>query len=262
VLVIRNLQVVYDRSITALHEISLCVEDHSIVALLGPNGVGKSTALKAISGILKSERGEVTAGSIQFDDIEIHRKSPSEIVERGIVQVPEGRRLFSDLTVEENLLTGACRRPRRELTTSLAQVYEWFPRLTQKRKISAGYLSGGEQQMVAIGRALMAKPKILLLDEPSLGLAPQIVEQIFESLHNLRKTEGMAILLVEQNATKALDIADKGYIVECGKVVLEGTSAELSANDMIRHFYLGLSSSGDRRSFRETSTADSSASVA
>ncbi len=250
-LVIDDLQVVYGRSITALRGLSLRADAHSIVALLGPNGVGKSTTLKAISGVLKAENGAIISGEIQFNGVRIDGKAPDEIVQLGIVQVPEGRRLFSDLTVEENLLTGACRRPQGEVKASLSQVYDWFPRLTEKRKIAAGYLSGGEQQMVAIGRALMAKPKILLLDEPSLGLAPKIVEQIFASLQELRKTEGIAILLVEQNATMALSIADTGYVIEGGRAAISGTSDELAANDMIRHFYLGLSDTGARRSFRD-----------
>jgi branched-chain amino acid transport system ATP-binding protein len=250
VLIIDSLEVVYGRSIRALHGLSLRVDPRSIVALLGPNGVGKSTTLKAISGVLRSENGEITGGAIRFCDVTINRKTPDRIVELGIVQVPEGRRLFADLTVEQNLQVGGCRRPRSEISSSLEGVYEWFPRLTPRRKTPAGYLSGGEQQMVAIGRALMAKPKILLLDEPSLGLAPQIVEQMFESLGKLRSVQGMTILLVEQNAAMALSIADRGYVIEGGRAVIEGASSELRSNEMIRQFYLGISSSGERATFR------------
>jgi branched-chain amino acid transport system ATP-binding protein len=250
VLVIDDLRVVYGRSIAALHGVSLFVAAHSIVALLGPNGVGKSTTLKAISGVLGAEHGEITNGTIRFGDLAIHRSPPDQIVELGIVQVPEGRRLFADLTVEQNLLVGGCRRPQREIGPSLERVYEWFPRLTERRKTAAGYLSGGEQQMVAIGRALMAKPKLLLLDEPSLGLAPQIVEQIFESLRQLRDAEAITILLVEQNAAMALCIADRGCVIEGGRAVVEGRSDELRANPQIRQSYLGISASGARASFR------------
>lgn len=254
-LIVDGLEVVYGRSIKALHGLSLRVEAKSIVALLGPNGVGKSSTLKAISGVLKSESGEITGGAIRFGDIAIHRSAPDRIVELGIVQVPEGRRLFVDLTVEQNLQVGGCRRPRSEIKSSLERVYEWFPRLAPRRKTAAGYLSGGEQQMVAIGRALMAKPKILLLDEPSLGLAPQVVEQMFESLTKLRDAQGMTILLVEQNAVMALSISDRGYVVEGGRVVIEGTSAQLRDNEVIRQFYLGISSSGERTTFRRETPA-------
>jgi branched-chain amino acid transport system ATP-binding protein len=257
-LIIDSLEIVYGRAIKALHGLSLRVDHQSIVALLGPNGVGKSTTLKAISGVLKSEGGEITGGAVRFGDETIHHKTPDRIVELGIVQVPEGRRLFADLTVEQNLQVGGCRRVRGEIKASLEAVYEWFPRLTPRRKTAAGYLSGGEQQMVAIGRALMAKPKILLLDEPSLGLAPQIVEQMFESLGKLRSVQGLTILLVEQNAAMALSIADRGYVIEGGRAVIEGTSGELRANEMIRQFYLGVSSSGERVTFRRAprSTSD------
>jgi branched-chain amino acid transport system ATP-binding protein len=250
VLTIAGLEVVYGRSIQVLHGLSLRVEPQSIVAVLGANGVGKSTTLKAVSGVLKSEDGDITGGSIRFADLDIGRQTPDRIVELGIIQVPEGRRLFADLTVEQNLQIGGCRRTRGEVRSSLEDVYQRFPRLIQKRKTAAGYLSGGEQQMVAIGRALMARPKVLLLDEPSLGLAPSIVEQLFESLSALRRVEGLTILLVEQNATMALSIADRGYIMEGGRVVIEGSSAELGANEIVRQHYLGISTFGTRASFR------------
>jgi branched-chain amino acid transport system ATP-binding protein len=255
VLTIAGLEVVYGRSIKVLHGLSLRVEPHSIVALLGANGVGKSTTLKAISGVLKNENGDVVGGSICFADLDLGRQTPDRIVDLGIVQVPEGRRLFADLTVEQNLQIGGCHRARREVRSSLEDVYQRFPRLIPRRKTAAGYLSGGEQQMVAIGRALMARPKILLLDEPSLGLAPPIVEQLFESLSRLRRIEGLTILLVEQNATMALSIADRGYIMEGGRAVIEGSSTELRVNEVVRQYYLGISSSGERVSFRRAPSA-------
>jgi branched-chain amino acid transport system ATP-binding protein len=250
VLTIAGLEVAYGRSIQVLYGLSLRLEPRSIVALLGANGVGKSTTLKAISGVLKNEDGDIIGGSIRFADLDIGRHAPDRIVELGIVQVPEGRRLFADLTVEQNLQIGGCRRTRGEVRSSLEDVYQRFPHLIPKRKTAAGYLSGGEQQMVAIGRALMARPKVLLLDEPSLGLAPSIVEQLFESLSALRRADGLTILLVEQNATMALSIADRGYIMEGGRAVIEGSSAELRANEIVRQHYLGISSSGTRASFR------------
>jgi branched-chain amino acid transport system ATP-binding protein len=250
VLSIAGLEVVYGRSIKVLHGLSLRVESQSIVTLLGVNGAGKSTTLKAISGVLKHENGDITGGTIRFADLDLGRQTPDRIVELGIVQVPEGRRLFADLSVEQNLQIGGCHRPRGEVRSSLEDVYHRFPRLIPRRKTAAGFLSGGEQQMVAIGRALMARPKILLLDEPSLGLAPPIVEQLFESLSTLRSAEGLAILLVEQNATMALSIADRGYIMEGGRIAIEGGSFELRANQVVRQYYLGISSSGERASFR------------
>ncbi len=250
VLDIADLEVVYGGSIKVLHGLSLRVEQRSIVALLGANGVGKSTTLKAISGVLKNDKGNIAGGSIHFGDTDLDRQTPDRIVELGIVQVPEGRRLFADLTVEQNLQIGACRRPRREVRSSLEDVYRRFPRLVARRKTAAGYLSGGEQQMVAIGRALMARPKILLLDEPSLGLAPPVVEQLFESLSALRGLQGLAILLVEQNAAMALSIADRVYVMENGRAVIEGSSDELRANEVVRRSYLGISNSGQRTSFR------------
>jgi branched-chain amino acid transport system ATP-binding protein len=250
VLTIADLEVVYGRSIKVLHGLSLRIEPQSIVALLGANGVGKSTTLKAISGVLKNENGDIAGGSIRFAGTDLGRQSPDRIVELGIVQVPEGRRLFADLTVEQNLQIGACRRPRGEVRSSLDDVYQRFPRLVPRRKTAAGYLSGGEQQMVAIGRALMARPKILLLDEPSLGLAPPIVEQLFESLGTLRSVRGLTILLVEQNAAMALSIADRGYVMDDGRIAIEGSGAELRANEVVRQSYLGISNSGKRTSFR------------
>jgi branched-chain amino acid transport system ATP-binding protein len=250
VLTIAGLEVMYGRSIKVLHGLSLRVEPQSIVALLGANGVGKSTTLKAISGVLRNENGDIAGGSIRFADVDLARQKPDRIVELGIVQVPEGRRLFADLTVEQNLQIGGCHRPRGEVRSSLEDVYHRFPRLVLRRKTAAGFLSGGEQQMVAIGRALMARPKILLLDEPSLGLAPPIVEQLFEGLSTLRSVGGLTILLVEQNATMALSIADRGYIMEGGRAVIEGSSTQLRANEVVRQYYLGISSSGERASFR------------
>jgi branched-chain amino acid transport system ATP-binding protein len=255
VLTIAGLEVMYGRSIKVLHGLSLRVEPQSIVALLGANGVGKSTTLKAISGVLRNENGDIAGGSIRFADVDIGRQKPDRIVELGIVQVPEGRRLFADLTVEQNLQIGGCHRPRGEVRSSLEDVYHRFPRLVLRRKTAAGFLSGGEQQMVAIGRALMARPKILLLDEPSLGLAPPIVEQLFEGLRTLRSVGGLTILLVEQNATMALSIADRGYIMEGGRAVIEGSSTQLRANEVVRQYYLGISSSGERASFRRDPSA-------
>jgi branched-chain amino acid transport system ATP-binding protein len=254
-LVVDDLHVIYDRHASAARGVSLRVGANAIVALLGPNGVGKSTTLKAISGMLRPERGEITRGTISFEGMQIHTLPPFRMIELGIVQVPEGRRLFADLTIEENLTVGACRRPRRELPDSLDRVYTWFPVLRERRRLHAGLLSGGEQQMVAIGRALMARPKLLMLDEPSLGLAPRMVDQIFESLVRLRETEALSILLVEQNAVMALGIADYGYVLEGGRVALENTSEVLRAQDMIQKSYLGFAEDGSRISFRPNSPA-------
>ena len=252
-LAVSNIEVIYDHVILVLKGVSLRVPEGGIVALLGANGAGKSTTLKAISGLLRTERGEVTKGSIEFLGAAIHRKDPDEVVTRGIVQVMEGRHVFEHLTVEENLLAGAYtqRAGAAALRRDLELVYEYFPRLRERRGGYAGYISGGEQQMLAIGRALMAHPRLMLLDEPSMGLAPQIVEEIFEIVRNLNTKERVSFLLAEQNTMVALRFADFGYILENGRVVMEGTADHLAENEDVKEFYLGISS-GARRSFRET----------
>ncbi len=249
---VNNVEVIYDHVILVLKGVSLDVPEGKIVALLGANGAGKSTTLKAISTLLHGERGEITKGSVEFRGERVDRLTPNELVKRGMVQVMEGRHCFGHLTVEENLLTGAYTRdiPRGELKASLELVYHYFPRLKMRRSAQAGYTSGGEQQMTAIGRALMAKPAMILLDEPSMGLAPQIVEEIFEIVHDLNVREKVSFLLAEQNTMVALRYADLGYILENGRVVMEGEARELSANEDVKEFYLGLSTSG-RKSFRD-----------
>lgn len=251
-LVISGLEVVYGKSVIALRGVDLSVRQGEIVALLGPNGAGKTTTLRAVSGMLKAEGGAPVRGSISFDGAPIERRRPEELVAMGIVHVPEGRRLFAELTVEDNLRTGGCQRSRAEVAQGLEEVYARFPRLKERRHVAAGYLSGGEQQMAAIGRGLMAAPHILLLDEPSLGLGPQIVDQIFHALADLRRERALTILLVEQNAAKALSIADHGHILENGSIVLAGDRQSLLENDQIRQVYLGLSETGHRKSFRAT----------
>ena len=249
---VNNVEVIYDHVILVLKGVSLDVPEGKIVALLGANGAGKSTTLKAISTLLHGERGEITKGSVECRGERVDRLTPNELVKRGMVQVMEGRHCFGHLTVEENLLTGAYTRdiPRGELKASLELVYHYFPRLKMRRSAQAGYTSGGEQQMTAIGRALMAKPAMILLDEPSMGLAPQIVEEIFEIVHDLNVREKVSFLLAEQNTMVALRYADLGYILENGRVVMEGEARELSANEDVKEFYLGLSTSG-RKSFRD-----------
>ncbi len=249
---VNNIEVIYDHVILVLKGVSLTVPKGGIVALLGANGAGKTTTLKAISNLLGAERGEVTKGSIEFQGERIDRLTPSDLVRRGVVQVMEGRHCFAHLTIEENLLTGAYTRSlsRRELANELERVYHYFPRLKERRKSQAGYTSGGEQQMCAIGRALMARPSLILLDEPSMGLAPQIVEEIFEIVGDLNQKEQVSFLLAEQNTMVALRHADFGYILENGRVVMEGAAAELRENEDVKEFYLGLSSQG-RKSFRE-----------
>ena len=251
-LAVNNIEVVYDHVILVLKGVSLTVEQGGIVALLGGNGAGKTTTLKAISNLLRAERGEVTKGRILLDGEDVARLDPNELVRRGVVQVMEGRHCFEHLTVEENLLTGAyTRRDRRAaLLADLELVYGYFPRLRERRRAQAGYTSGGEQQMTAIGRALMARPKVILLDEPSMGLAPQLVEEIFEIVARLNREEGVTFLLAEQNTNVALRYARYGYILENGRVVLDGDAASLLRNEDVKEFYLGLSSSG-RRSFRD-----------
>ncbi len=249
---INNIEVIYDHVILVLKGVSLQVPQGKIVALLGANGAGKSTTLKAISNLLRAERGDVTKGDIQFKGERIDQRTPNDLVKGGVIQVMEGRHCFAHLTIEENLLTGAYTRPisRGELKASLDKVYEFFPRLKQRRSSQAGYTSGGEQQMCAIGRALMANPEMILLDEPSMGLAPQIVEEIFEIVKDLNQREKVSFLLAEQNTMVALRYADFGYILENGRVVMEGQAADLRSNEDVKEFYLGLSS-GERKSFRE-----------
>ena len=251
-LAVNNIEVIYDHVILVLKGVSLRVPEGGIVALLGANGAGKSTTLKAISGLLRTERGDVTKGSVEFAGLPIHRLRPDEIVRRGIVQVMEGRHVFEHLTVEENLLTGAYTRGARDETRRhLDLVYSYFPRLTQRRAVAAGYISGGEQQMLAIGRALMARPKLMLLDEPSMGLAPLLVAEIFDIVSRLNREEGVAVLLAEQNATIALQYAKAGYVMENGRIVLDGDAKTISDNEDIKEFYLGLSGVGQRKSYRD-----------
>jgi branched-chain amino acid transport system ATP-binding protein len=249
---INNIEVIYDHVILVLKGVSLEVPEGGIVALLGANGAGKTTTLKAISNLLRAERGEVTKGSIEFRGQRVDQSTPNDLVKGGVIQVMEGRHCFGHLTVEENLLTGAYTRSqsRAELKQSLEKVYGYFPRLKQRRASQAGYTSGGEQQMTAIGRALMAAPQMILLDEPSMGLAPQIVEEIFEIVRDLNVREKVSILLAEQNTMVALRYADFGYILENGRVVMEGKADELRDNEDVKEFYLGLSSQG-RKSFRD-----------
>ena len=243
---------VYDRVILVLKGVSLSVPNGGIVALLGANGAGKTTTLKAISNLLHSERGEVTKGAIVFDGTEVQGLSPNEVVRRGCIQVMQGRYCFGHLSIEENLLTGAF--TRRDGTAAiradLEKVYTYFPRLRERRQALAGYTSGGEQQMCAIGRALMSRPKMILLDEPSMGLAPQIVEEIFTIMKNLNDSEGVSFLLAEQNANLALKYSGYGYILENGRVVLDGTATALAQNEDVKEFYLGVAE-GKRKSFRE-----------
>jgi branched-chain amino acid transport system ATP-binding protein len=250
---VNGIEVIYNHVILVLKGVSLAVPEGGIVALLGANGAGKTTTLKAISNLLKAERGEVTKGAVEFRGERVDRLNPADLVKRGVVQVMEGRHCFGHLTVEENLLTGAYTRgaSRSEIKVDLERVYQFFPRLKQRRASLAGYTSGGEQQMTAIGRALMAQPKMILLDEPSMGLAPQIVEEIFEIVGNLNQREKVSFLLAEQNTMVALRFADFGYILENGRVVMEGRAKALSDNEDVKEFYLGISTGG-RRSFRET----------
>ncbi len=250
---VNGIEVIYNPVILVLKGVSLNVPEGGIVALLGANGAGKTTTLKAVSNLLRAERGEVTKGLIEFRGERVDRMTPSDLVKRGVIQVMEGRHCFAHLTVEENLLTGAYTRgvSRAEIRADLERVYEFFPRLRQRRASQAGYTSGGEQQMTAIGRALMARPSMILLDEPSMGLAPQIVEEIFEIVKNLNSKEKVSFLLAEQNTMVALRFADFGYILENGRVVMEGTAHALSENEDVKEFYLGISTAG-RKSFRDT----------
>jgi branched-chain amino acid transport system ATP-binding protein len=252
ILTVNNIEVIYDHVILVLKGVSLGVPKGGIVALLGANGAGKTTTLKAISNLLHSERGEVTKGSIVFDGEEVQARSPNELVRRGCVQVMEGRHCFGHLTIDENLLTGAFTRRdgKAAVKADLDLVYGYFPRLKDRRGSMAGYTSGGEQQMCAIGRALMARPKMILLDEPSMGLAPQIVEEIFEIVRSLNEKEGVSFLLAEQNTFQALKYARYGYILENGRVVMDGEAKALRENEDVKEFYLGIAE-GKRKSFRD-----------
>jgi branched-chain amino acid transport system ATP-binding protein len=252
ILSLNNIEVVYDRVILVLKGVSLSVANGGIVALLGANGAGKTTTLKAISNLLHSERGEVTKGAIVFDGTEVQGLAPNEVVRRGCIQVMQGRYCFGHLSVEENLLTGAFTRRdgAAAIRADLEKVYAYFPRLRERRQAMAGYTSGGEQQMCAIGRALMSRPKMILLDEPSMGLAPQIVEEIFTIMKSLNDNEGVSFLLAEQNANLALKYSGYGYILENGRVVLDGTATALAQNEDVKEFYLGVAE-GKRKSFRE-----------
>ncbi len=251
-LTLNNIEVVYDSIILVLNGVSLVAKEGAITTLLGANGAGKTTTLKAISGLLNAERGEVTKGSIELDGVRLDRLAPHEAVRRGIVQVFEGRRVFTNLTVEENLIAGA--HTTNELSRvrdGIARTYELFPLLKERRQQRAGYLSGGEQQMLVIGRALMSEPRVILLDEPSLGLAPRVVEEIFGVIRRLKTAGNLAVLLVEQNAALALEIADHGYVMENGRIVLDGSAESLARNSDIQEFYLGLNEEGARRSYRD-----------
>jgi branched-chain amino acid transport system ATP-binding protein len=249
---VNNIEVIYNHVILVLKGVSLTVPKGGITALLGGNGAGKTTTLKAVSNLLHSERGEVTKGSISYHGEKVQNLSPTDLVKRGVIQVMEGRHCFEHLTVEENLLTGAYTRRdgRAAIQADLDLVYTYFPRLKERRRSQAGYTSGGEQQMCAIGRALMSKPETILLDEPSMGLAPQLVEQIFEIVKRLNEEQGVTFLLAEQNTNVALRFAHAGYILESGRVVMEGTAAELRENPDVKEFYLGVSDEG-RKSFRD-----------
>jgi branched-chain amino acid transport system ATP-binding protein len=252
ILAINNIEVIYDHVILVLKGVSLNVPRKGIVAILGANGAGKTTTLKAISNLLHAERGEVSKGSILFEGKEVHDESPNELVRKGCIQVMEGRHCFAHLTIEENLLTGAFTRTdgRAAIRRDIERVYEYFPRLKDRRNALAGYTSGGEQQMCAVGRALMSRPKLILLDEPSMGLAPQIVAEIFDIVQNLNEKEGVTFLLAEQNTNMALKYAQYGYILENGRIVLDGDAKSLRDNEDVKEFYLGVSGAG-RKSFRD-----------
>ncbi len=252
ILSVNNIEVIYDHVILVLKGVSLKVPEGGIVAILGANGAGKSTTLKAVSNLLRSERGEVTKGTIAFKGERVDRLTPNDLVRRGCIQVMEGRHCFGHLTVEENLLTGAFTRRdgHAAVMQDLEKVYAYFPRLKQRRSSQAGYTSGGEQQMTAIGRALMSRPKMILLDEPSMGLAPQIVEEIFSIVDGLNRNEGVSFLLAEQNTNIALRYSTYGYILENGRVVMDGEARDLRENEDVKEFYLGIGGA-DRKSFRD-----------
>lgn len=249
---VNNIEVIYNHVILVLKGVSLHVPKGGIVALLGGNGAGKTTTLKAISGLLKSERGDITKGSVSYRGADLAGRDPADLVRSGVIQVMEGRHCFEHLTVEENLLTGAYTRKdgKGAIAADLEMVYNYFPRLQERRKSQAGYTSGGEQQMVAMGRALMSRPETILLDEPSMGLAPQLVEQIFQIVKKVNEEEGVTFLLAEQNTNVALRYAHYGYILESGRVVMDGPAAELRENPDVKEFYLGMSDEG-RKSFRD-----------
>jgi branched-chain amino acid transport system ATP-binding protein len=251
ILAVNNIEVIYNHVVLVLKGISLSVPEGGVVALLGANGAGKTTTLKAISNLLRAERGDVTKGSIRFKDDRVERLTPNEMVRRGCIQVMEGRHCFGHLTIEENLLTGAFTRRdgRGAIMADLDRVYAYFPRLKERRGAQAGYTSGGEQQMCAIGRALMSRPRMILLDEPSMGLAPQITQEIFDIVAELNAREKVSFLLAEQNTNLALRYASYGYILESGRVVLDGEARALRENEDVKEFYLGISTAG-RRSFR------------
>ena len=251
-LTVNNIEVIYDHVILVLKGVSLEVPEGGIVALLGANGAGKTTTLKAISNLLRAERGDVTKGTIEYRGERVDSLTPSDLVRKGVIQVMEGRHCFEHLTIEENLLTGAYTRgnKRAEIQADLEMVYGYFPQLKERRSAQAGYTSGGEQQMCAIGRALMSRPKMILLDEPSMGLMPQLVEAIFETVKRLNEDQGVTFLLAEQNTNMALKYAKYGYILENGRVVLDGYAETLSQNEDVKEFYLGLSTSG-RKSYRD-----------
>ena len=249
---VNNIEVVYMNVIQVLRGVSLEVGDGKIVALLGANGAGKTTTLRAISGMLKTEEGEIIEGSIDFDGKRIDPYGPEDIAALGISQAMEGRRVLEHLSVEENLLVGAhCRNDRAGIKRDVAMVFDWFPKIRELRRRMSGYLSGGEQQMLVIGRALMSRPKLMLLDEPSLGLAPLLVQEIYQIIRRINTEQKMAILLVEQNAVAALGIADHGYVLENGRVVLDGPAETLRGNEDVREFYMGLSTVGSRKSYRD-----------
>ena len=249
---VNNIEVIYNSVILVLRGVSFEVKPGQVVSLLGPNGAGKSTTLKAISGLLKGELGEVTRGNITWNDERLDTQSAEDIVRKGIIQVIEGRPLFRHLTVEENLQTGSMvYHGGRHFRRDVDMVYDYFPRLRDMRKRVSGYLSGGEGQMLVIGRALMGHPKLIMLDEPSLGLAPMLVQEIFHIIREIREKENVSVLLVEQNARAALELADYGYVMENGRIVLDGPAAQLRDNEDIKEFYLGLSTSGERKSYKE-----------
>jgi len=251
-LTLNNIEVIYDGVILVLKGVSLNVREGGITTLLGANGAGKTTTLKAISGLLRSERGDITKGHVELAGERIDRLPPHEVVRRGVVQVFEGRRVFEHLTVDENLIAGAhVQRDRTRMAEGVERVYQYFPRLKDRRAVQSGYLSGGEQQMLVIGRALMSSPRVMLLDEPSLGLAPMLVDEIFSIVKRLNEEEKLTVLLVEQNAALALAIAEHGYVMENGRIVLEGAAAALRDNADIKEFYLGLTEVGARKSYRD-----------
>ena len=250
ILAVKNVEVIYDHVILVLKGVSLDVPEGSIVAILGANGAGKSTTLKAISNLIKAERGDVTKGTIEFKGERVDKLTPNDLVKRGCIQVMEGRHCFGHLTIEENLLTGAFTRRNSEVAGALEMVYNYFPRLKDRRFSQAGYTSGGEQQMCAIGRALMSRPTMVLLDEPSMGLAPQIVAQIFEIVKDINTKERVSFLLAEQNTNVALRYATYGYILETGRIVMDGDAKALRENEDVKEFYLGVGG-GDRKSFRD-----------